>query len=315
MNIFRDYFTREQLLASIVKAPYIPSRLAEYFTTIPMTSTVLALESVPDNGPAVMAATPRGTASKTETLQKAAAYTFVTDHRRYDAAVYADEVLNMRAVGLQLAAEIVQARRDALVAKLRNDVDYTHESMRLSCVVTPTNAFGTIPASQQIALSTDATKTRSEIFTKIRNPIRNALGGVPFRGIKALCSAGFWAKFIENAAVKATYLNTSMAQSLRGDTIEVVNFGGVEWEYYDGTGTIVVPTDEARVFPVGVQDMFIQGFAPADTFESVGMGAMGAPYILNAYASADNRRYHLEMQTNAVMVCTRPTAVLPITTN
>ena len=44
-----------------------------------------------------------------------------------------------------------------------------------------------------------------------------------------------------------------------------------------------------------------------------GMGAVGAPYYVNAYPIDEgNRGYYIEMQSNPVMVCTRPAAVLTI---
>ena len=316
MDIYRDYFTREQLLGSIVKAAYTPGRCAELFETIPLTSTTLALEDVPKNGATILTAVPRGAPSRIESLERRNVFTFQTNHYRADGSVYADEVLNARSAGVAGMAEVIVQRRDALLARLRLDIDLTHESLRTACVVTPSNAFGNLVSTQQIALATDATKTRSEIFTKCIQPIEAGLDGTPNPGgILALCSDTFWAKFIENAAVKATLLNTSMAQALRNDPRETVFFGGVTWERYRGTGTVVIPTGEARVFPVGVPQMFVQAFAPADTLSSVGAGAMGSPYDVQAIASADNRRWYLEVQTNVVMVCTRPAAVLQITTN
>ncbi len=315
MDIFRDYFTREQLLLSLAKVPFIPGRLSEYFDTRGLTGTTFSIEQRPENAPQIMASTPRGTPSKVETLEKRNVYSFDTVHKRYDGSVYADEVLNMRGMGVNVASEVIIQRRDDLIMRLRNDVDLTLESLRVACLATPSNAFGNMPASAQIALNTDATKTRAEIFTKIRQPIRTALGGIPFTGIKALCSATFWAKLIENAAIKATLLNYSMAQSLRGETTEMVNFGGVSWEFYDGTGTVVIPTGEARVFPIGIPQMWQQAFAPADTLDTVGAGALGVPYYMQAIPSRDNRSWYIEMQTNPVMVCTRPTAVLQITTD
>lgn len=314
-DIYRDYFSRENLMASIAKAPYVPGRLSEYFESIPLTSTVLALESSPANGASILAGVPRGSASKIETLERRSVYTFTTSHYRADGAVYADEVLGARATGATGMAEVIAQRRDMLMARLRRDIDLTHESLRLTVVNTSTNAFGTMPGSQQIALNTDVTKTRNEIFTKIIQPIESALDGVPFTGIVALCSDTFWGKLIENAAIKATLLNYSMAQSLRNDPRETVFFGGVQWERYRGTGTVIVPASGARVFPVGVPQMFVQAFAPADTMDQVGNGALGSPYWAQAYQSQDNRRWFMEIQTNCVMVCTRPTAVLPITTD
>jgi hypothetical protein len=314
-DIYRDYFSRENLMASIAKAPYIPGRLAEYYESMPLTSTVLALESSPTNGASILAGVARGTPSKVETLERRSVHTFTTTHYRADGNVYADEVLNSRAYGATGAAEIINQRRDMLMARMRRDIDLTHESLRLAQVLTPTNAFGTMPASQQIALNTDGTKTRKEILTKIILPIESALDGIPFTGIQALCGDDFWGKLVENTAVKATLLNYSMAQSLRNDPREAVFFGGVMWERYRGTGTVIMTTGEARVFPTGVPQMWIQAFAPADTLDTVGLGAMGTPYWPQAIPSSDNRRWYMEIQTNCVMVCTRPTAVLQITTD
>ncbi len=314
-DIYRDYFTRENLMASIAKAPYIPGRLAEYFESIPLTSTTMSLESCPTNGASILAGVPRGTPSRVETLERRAVYDFQTTHHRSDGNVYADEVLNSRAYGANGAAEIITQRRDMLMARMRRDIDLTHESLRMVVIKTPTNNFGTMPGSQQIALNTDATKTRKEIFEKVTVPIENALDGIPFTGIVGLCGDAFWGKLIENAAIKATLVNYSMAQSLRNDPRETVFFGGVQWERYRGTGTVIMTTGEARVFPVGVPQMFVQGFAPADVMQEVGTGALGTPYYPQAIPSSDNRRWHLEIQTNCVMVCTRPTAVLQITTD
>lgn len=315
MDIFRDYFTRENLLASIAKAPYIPGRLASVFESRALTSTVLALEEQPTNGATILAGVPRGTPSRIETLERRNVHTFTTTHYRADGSVYADEVLNARAVGANAAVEVIQMRRDELMMRLRRDIDLTHESLRVACLVTPTNAFGNVTASQQIALNTDATKTRKEIFEKITVPMETALDGIPFSGLHAYCSDTFWSKLIENAAVKATLLNYAMAQDLRNDPREMVSFGGVTWERYRGTGTVVIPTGTARIVPEGVPNMWIQAFAPADTLDTVGAGQMGTPYYPQAIASADNRRWYMEIQTNCVMVCTRPSAVLIISTD
>jgi hypothetical protein len=141
------------------------------------------------------------------------------------------------------------------------------------------------------------------------------LDGIPFTGIRALCSDALWAKLIENTAIKATWLNYQQAMNLRNDPREMVFFGGVTFERYRGTGTVVIPTGELRAFPENVPGMWMQAFAPADTLDTVGAGAMGTPYYPQAIASSDNRRWFMEIQTNCVMLCTRPTAVLQITTD
>ena len=312
MDIFRDYFTREALLASIAKVQYVPGKFAPWFESRSLNGTIFALEDVPVQGYNILADVPRGTPSKVETLVRRAVHTFNTKHYRVDGAVYADEVLNMRGQGVANAVDIIQQRRDETMAKLRRDIDMTHESLRLACILTPDNAFGSKPADVSIALATDATKTRQEIFTKIIKPMETALDGIPFTGLHAYVDDTAWGKLIENAAIKATYDGWSMAASLRNDPRETVNFGGVTWERYRGYGSIAIPSGKAIVLPVGVPQMFLQAFAPADTLDTVGTGSMGTPYFPQSIPSVDNRRWYMEIQTNCVMVCTRPTAVLTV---
>lgn len=312
MDMFRDYFSREELMGSIAKAQYLPGRFAELFESRALTSTTLALEDLPKNGASVLSAVPRGTPSKIETLERRNVFTFTTNHYRADGSVYADELLNMRAVGANAAVEVIQMRRDELIARLRRDIDFTHESLRTATIVTPTNHFGNMPAEATIAFVADATKTRAEIFTKIIKPMEVALDGIPFSGIRVFCDDALWAKVIENKAIKDTWMGYAMAANLRNDPREQVSFAGVTFERHRGSGTVIIPSGKARAIPEGVPGMWIQAFAPADTHDTVGMGRVGTPYYPQSIPSSDNRRWYFEIQTNCVMVCTRPTCVLPL---
>lgn len=315
VDFYRDCFRADELIASIAKAPYIPGRLADpsIFTTRRLSGTTLALEDQALNDASLITSTPRGTPSKAATLDKRAVHTFTTAHYRKDGAVYADEVLNMRAVGMTGAREVISTRRDEVVAKLRRDMDLTLESLRIACINAPSNAFGSAPASAAVAFGASDSAIRSAIFTNIIKPMESALLGIPYSGLLALCDDTFWAGLIESKTIKETYLNQVQASALRGSTTEQVIFGGVTFERYRGAGTTVIASGKAKVVPVGVPEMFIQAFSPADTLDSVGMGAVGNPYYVNAYPIDEgNRGYYIEMQSNPVMVCTRPAAVLTI---
>lgn len=312
MMNYTNFFTGTQLLQAIAAQPYIPSQLSSLFETRGLAGTKLALEEQPANGGAIMAASARGTPSKAATMTRRKVHTFDTAHYRHDAAVYADEILNARASG-SMAGESIQARRDETLTLLRRNTDATLEALRMACLVTPTNAFGTKPVDAVIAFQTDATKTRAAIFNSIVKPMETALGGVPFSGIDVWCSDGIWDDVIENKAIKDSYMYSQQAQALRGDTRDEVTWGGVTFKRYRGAGTTVITADKAIAVPTGVPGMFLQAFAPADTLDAVGAGQLGQPYYVQAYPiDSGNRGWHLEMQTNPVMVCTRPTAVLTL---
>ena len=146
MDIYRDYFTRESLTDSIVKAPYIPGQLAALFETRGLGATTLAIEALAENGPSSLTAIPRGAPLPAIGLDKRTVVTFPTQTYGAQGAVLADEVLNARAFGTTGAAEIVTARRDETVAKLRRSIDNLHESLRMACVLNPDNGFGSNPA-------------------------------------------------------------------------------------------------------------------------------------------------------------------------
>jgi len=315
MDFFTDFFNANELIASVAKAPYIPGRLADpaIFSTRQLGTTKLSLEEQALNDAELLTSTPRGTPSKAQVLERRKVHTFETAHYRKDGSVYADEVLGLRAVGVSGARESIIARRDEVIAKLRRDMDLTHEALRVTTLNSPSNAFGNAPASAAVAFGASDSAIRSAIFTNIIKPIESALKGIPYSGLLALCDDTFWAGLIESKTIKETYLNQVQASALRGSTTEQVIFGGVTFERYRGVGSTVIASGKAKVIPVGVPELFIQAFAPADTLDQVGAGAVGQPYYTNAYPIDEgNRGIYIEMQTNVAMVCTRPDAVLTL---
>lgn len=314
MDFYRDYFTREQLVAAIAKAQFIPGHIGELglFEVRGLTSTTMAVEELVKETVGKSTAIPRGSPPQVMGLGKRKVHTFSTETYAKTMSVYADEVLNARAAGPNGAAEVIEARRNETVQKLRNWADYQHEYMRMQVVLNPDNAIGSKPAAQNIALSTDATKTRQEVFTKIIKPMESALDGIAFTGLRAECSDGFWGALIENKAIKDTYLNTQAAGELRNDPRDSFVYGGVQWERIRGDSDIKITDDKAIILPTGVSGMFYTGFAPDDTLDSVGAGAMGAPYYLRAEPMKGGKGWEITCQTHPVMVCARPQAILTI---
>lgn len=315
MDFYTDFFTATALLDSIIKQPYIPGQIGQMgiFESKALAGTKLALEEQPANSAELLTDTPRGTPSKAATLVRRKVHTFDTKHYRKDGAVYADEVLNTRAAGTTGAREVIMTRRDETLAKLRRDIDLTHETLRVGVLNSPNNAFGSKPADAAIAVQTDATKTRQEILKKIIRPIEAALGGTPYSGIAVVCQDTYWEDLIANAEIRATYLNQVAAAELRGNPLDSVAYGGVNFMRYRGSGACDIASAKAVAFPTGVPGLFQQAFAPADTLDSIGAGALGSPYYATAYPiDGGNRGWHIEAQTNCVMLCTRPDAIITI---
>lgn len=314
MDIYRDYFTRENLLASLAEAPYIPGRLGELglFSTRGLTSTTLALEEMPRNAPSLLTAIPRGSPLPVTSLEDRKVHTFQTSTYGLRGAVYADEVLSMRVAGTGGGAEVIQTRVTETVTKLRRSIDLLHEDLRMATVLSPNNAFGNAPASVQVDAGSTSLEIRKELFQHVVLPIETALVGLTYSGIRVLCSDTYWAELIENDNMRATYLNTMAASSLRGDPLESFSSYGMTFERYRGTGSTAITAGSAVCIPMGVPDLFIQAFAPDDTVDSVGSGAMGSPYYLKSYPLEDEKGWGVRIQSHVVMVCTRPDAIVKI---
>jgi hypothetical protein len=70
------------------------------------------------------------------------------------------------------------------------------------------------------------------------------------------------------------------------------------------TAQPLVGVDEARFVPAGVPGLFITRFAPADYEETV--NTVGLPRYAKQIPMDNGKGRKLEMQTNAISLCTRP---------
>lgn len=319
MDIYRDYFNREELVKSLANAPYTPGLLGSMgiFTPIPLASTTFGIEVETKDSGKIMTRIARGSPRTRTGLDKRSVVTFDTHSYGDQGDVMADEVLNSRAVGTSGAREVIENRRNRLVAKLRRNADMTFENMRMAALLSPASTeFGAAASSVAIAVQTDATKLRQEIFNKIILPIEAELDGLSFGMPAVLCSNGYWSDLIESKAIKDTYLNTAAADAMRKvETSEFV-WGDVRWIRYRGTGSIVIPANEARAIPTGVEDLAYMAYAPNDVMESVGQGALGQPYYLGSMELKDSqgtKGWEVSIQSHPRAVWARPAAVIPIT--
>ncbi len=321
MDIYRDYFSREELLRVLAAAPYTPGDLGSMglFETVNLTSTTLGIENSTTDAGKVLTAIARSAPRQNTTLDKRSVVTFGTQSFGDQGAVMADEVLNSRGAGTSGAKEVIEDRRARLVAKLRRTMDYTHEVQRMNTLKAPaTTEFGSAASPVVIAVQTDGTKLRQEIFNKLTLPIEAALDGLTFGGITVMCSDGYWSDLIEAKSIKETFLNYQAAAELRGAVVMEFSFGGVMWKRYRGTSACKIADNQAIAIPSSVQggEVFIQAFAPNDTIESVGSGALGQPYYMGSKPLTDSqgtKGWEVSIQSHPKMLCTRPSCIIPIT--
>lgn len=314
MDIFTDYFTREELVASLVNTQYVPRQLAPLFDTRGLTTTSMGVEKLSADTVSESDAIARGAPGKPVGLDKRTVETFSTESYAWDASVYADEVLGARAAGLSAIGEVVIDRRNRTMAKLRRHADFQHEYLRMQVLNDATNALGDAPDPTAIAFGVADSALLSSIEEKIISAMEDALGGLESGPLVAFCSRTFWRALLDSKTRQATYLNQSAASALREIPLpgQPLEFGNVYWYRYRPSGSIAITEGQAKVIPTGVDGLFLQAFAPDDTEESVGQGAQGQLYYPGAEPLPRNKGMQMWMQTHPKMICTRPEAVLTI---
>jgi hypothetical protein len=250
-------------------------------------------------------------------------------HYQIDDAIYADEVQGVREFGSESNLKTVQGevnRRMEEHVQLR--MDPTIEHQRLGAIKgiivdgagnTVYNLYTEFGVTQQteVDFNLDSTANdgslRKECDSTVRK-IAKALGGVPYRGVYGFCSDAFWDALIKNAEVRSTYLQQQEASQLRtGTAYQTFNFGGITWENYrGGTGTEeatpFIATDKCHIFPVGVPNLFRTYYAPADYEETV--NTIGLPRYARQFPMQNGKGRHMELQSNALSICTRPRVLI-----
>ncbi|TCK43464.1 major capsid protein E [Paraburkholderia sp. BL8N3] len=321
-----DAFSLSSLSAAINETPYVPSRLAALglFDEQGITTTVVQIEKDGDTL-ALVPAGRRGAPAQVVRGAKRSMLPFNTVHLPERATIGADEVQNLRAFGSETELEAVQTVVNRRLGKMRRQLDATHEYHRIGAIKGQIldadgqtivedllDRFGIERTSIDFELDQANTEIRSKC-AQVLDAIEDALGNTPFTGVRVLCGRNFWNFLIVLKTVKETYLNSTLAAQLRGDTRDAFDLGGCTFERYRGRvgGIGYVADNEAYAVPEGVPELFITRFAPADYMEAV--NTTGLPYYAKQELMDFDKGVELEAQSNPIHLCTRPKAVIKLT--
>lgn len=108
-----------------------------------------------------------------------------------------------------------------------------------------------------------ASKIKNEIVLSVEEELDEA-----YTGIRAFCGSNFHSKLWDQKEVRETFLYNSGAAQLRADVPDEFSFAGIIWERYrtgkkaskENGGSAYIESDEARIVPVGVSELFITRF-------------------------------------------------------
>jgi major capsid protein E len=323
-NVFDpDAFSLQTLTAAMINQSFTPSAIGDsgLFESSGVPNLAALIEEIGDTV-ALVAVKPRNASGQVAELDKAKLHNLSIPHLPQRAAVMADSVQGVREFGSEDTAKTVEGERNKKLAKMRRQIDYTIEYHRLLALQggyvdvngATQNAFTLFGSTQQtvdFALNNAATKVRSKCLT-VQTSMESQLGGVSYTGIEAWCGATFWDNLITHALVEQTYLNTQMAAALREGLLNTLDFGDIRFKRYRGSSAVGIAAKEAYAYPVGVSGMFLTRFAPAPYMETV--NTIGLPY----YAKAEEMKFgvgvEMQGQSNPLNICTRPSAVIKLTT-
>lgn len=320
----QDSFQLTTLTAAINKSVYVPgqigaSGLFQERGIVSITALIEELNAARERAQV----RPRGAPALAVNRDKRKVRDVRVPHIPQQGAINADEIRTLRAFGQEAMMAGIQELTNQQLTKMRQQSDYAVESHRLTAIkgsfidangdtINANTFFGTsAPSTVSLALSTSTTKLRT-LCHDIIGTIEDALGGAAYSEIHAWLDPTTWREFVDHASVKETYLGYVGAAERAGQVMGSFVFGEIRWHRYRGAGTDTIGTKAGYAFPVGVDQMFLTRFAPSTWLDSV--GSVGLPYYARAKESANGDAIELDSQSNPLNICTRPNAIVPLST-
>lgn len=334
MDIFKgDAFSTVEMTQAVDKVPYKPNFLESLgiFEPDPIRTISFSVESR-DNVLSLVQTSERGAPLAQGTNEKRKIRDFRTVRVAKGDRVSASELAGIRQFGTESELQQVQAEIMRRMVKVRDDIDLTHENMRLGALQGKVlDADGStiydwfsewgISQSAEIDFDLDNASPASGAVKKLCNQVirsmaRNAKGAfTPTTKVMALCGDNFYDDLTAHPEIRATYLNQQQASQLRGDyanAFESFNYGGITWVNYRGTddgSTVAVGTDKAKFFPVGARGVFSHVMSPGETFDWV--NTLGKPFYSMMVLDKDRSMFaDAEVYSYPMYICKRPEVLL-----
>ncbi|WP_245279237.1 major capsid protein [Xanthobacter sp. 91] len=333
LNIFDgDEFGVVPLTDAINEIPFVPGRVGEMgiFSDTPVATLTIALAKKGDEI-VLVAPSPRGTSGQTVDKKKADLRSFIIPHFQIDDAIMADEVQGVRAWDSESEVETVMGVVAGRMATHNQSMEATLEYSAIGAVKgivtyadgSTLNLFTEFGVSQEAEIDFDldnATPVDGELREKcavLGRKMAENLGGLPHSGIHCFAGDNLFDNLLKHPEVRATYKGWTEAQILRdgyispsGKSYSAFEFGGIVWENYRGKvgNTGFVDTDKAHFFPVGVPNLFRTYYGPADYVETV--NTLGQRIYMKQWLMPNNKGINIEVQSNALKICTRPKALM-----
>lgn len=325
LDIFNDdAFSLSSMTAKVNKLPYVPGQVSKskLFAEDGVATLTVMVESR-DGKLSLIEPSPRGGPGENVLKDKSELRSFVIPHYQRDDAIMADEVQGVRAFGTETELQTVEETVNAKMERHTRDLDSTLEFSRIGAVkgivlsksgATLSNLyteFGIAAAPDyNFALDNANTLVRQkseELVIMIEDELE-----APYTGIHAWCGKDFWQSLVNHKSVRETYLYAQKVNEQLQRSTDTIEIGGITYERYRtgkkataaAGGNAFIAANECRVVPMGVPDLFITRFAPADYMETV--NTKGLPRYAKQFRMKNDKGVELEVQSNHISLCTQP---------
>lgn len=331
MDVFKaDAFTMTELSGYVQNAPFNPQMIGSMnlFTPKPVRSKRIFVDQK-DNTLNLIGFSERGSAPQQSERYDRKAINFEIPRLAEQDKVWAHEISGLRESGTETELMAVQREVADRLDKMRQDVEYTEEYLRLAAiqglVLDPADGstyynyfteFNITPAaSVSFELDVDTTLVK-EIAEKLVIDIQRNATGAWVMGqsrVVGLVGDDFWFSLTQHPNVEKYYQNYSEMAVLRGlDPSMEFDFGGIIFKRYigsDDNSEVAIAVNEAKFFIQGGRDIFVKAMAPADEHmpyvNTLGQSMYTIPVEDYEFRSAP-RYMGYEVRAYPLYMCQRP---------
>lgn len=330
MNIFlNSAFSMTSLSGTVEKIDYVPQTLGELgiFEPMPVRTRNIFVERRDDAltliGSSALGAPPDELGRDDRDLVP-----LRTTRLAKGFTLYASDIEDIRAFGSETELMQVQAEYLRRAARVRNDMDLTHEFHRLGAlqgllldadgttvIYNYFTEFGvTAPTPIVFNFSLATFNVRQACVDLVRSLTRGSGGVITSASqIHALAGDAFFDALVGHPTVERTYLNWAAAADLRGNgergsAFSSFQYGGITWHNYRGTddnSAVAIPSNTAKFFPVGASGVFKKAMAPAEFGPFIGTPGQDT-YMINIIDRDRQAWTRGELYSYPLYFCQRP---------
>ncbi|MGL5286153.1 MAG: major capsid protein [Aeromonas sp.] len=240
--------------------------------------------------------------------------------------IKADDLQNQRAFGQEYANDAGGEQWDEVIneetTRMRESLELTIEMMRIGALSGKVlGKAGNVIHNFFTEFGLNEADAKNVIDFSVEKGVRNQLAaalreskkhqaGVKATKYRALCSASFMDKLLENEGFRKAYDRYNDSVAFREDVRGGILWDGILWEEHTEElpdGTLMIPEGEARLIPENNKGLFVTRFAPANYAETV--NTKGLPLYAKGEMTKFEKGVDLEAQSNPLNVCTSPLAV------